>query len=167
MSQSLEEKVQYLLDRFEIQDVIARYGLGQDLHLPENDPSPADQWNDVFADDAIIDYSEVGFPPSVTVAELTTMMRGEDGKTGGMALMFSSWQHMEMYGNVTVDGDTATSITPHLHTHPLKDGEGNTLAAGIWHDKWERRPEGWRIVHRRLQDVYVQTLKSMEFKAEL
>ena len=27
-----EEKVQFLLDRFEIQDVIVKYSFGQDLH---------------------------------------------------------------------------------------------------------------------------------------
>ena len=163
----MDPQLRYLLDRIEIQDVIARYGLGQDLHQPDGEPSPLDQWKDVFSEDAVIDYSEVGFPESITREQLTVMMRGEDLKTGGMTPHFTSWQHLEAWANVTIDGDTATAITPHMHTHPTRDGEGNTFAAGLWHDKLERRPEGWRIVHRYLQDLYVTTFKLVPMDIQL
>jgi hypothetical protein len=45
-------KPQYLLDRFEIQDVIARYGRGQDDHQGD-DFHILDDWDNVFTPDAI------------------------------------------------------------------------------------------------------------------
>jgi hypothetical protein len=52
----LESDVRYVLDRFAIQDVIAKYGLGQDLHQGDNeDQNMLAQWAEVFAPDAVID----------------------------------------------------------------------------------------------------------------
>jgi hypothetical protein len=42
---TLQSDVRYALDRFAIQDVIARYGLGQDLHQGGNeDQNMLAQW---------------------------------------------------------------------------------------------------------------------------
>jgi hypothetical protein len=42
---TLQSDVRYLLDRLAIQDVIARYGLGQDLHQGDNeDQNMLAQW---------------------------------------------------------------------------------------------------------------------------
>lgn len=58
---SLEQRVQYLTDRIEIQDVILRCRLGQDLH-ENGDNNVLDQWNDVFAPNATADYSSTSAP---------------------------------------------------------------------------------------------------------
>jgi hypothetical protein len=39
----------------------------------------------------------------------------------------------------------------------ITKGEVNTFAVGYWHDRWERRPEGWRIVYLRVQQLYFHT----------
>lgn len=153
---SLESKVQYLLDRLEIQDLIARYGLGQDFQHTSDDMMT--QWSKVFAPDAIIDYSDVGFPSPLQPRELAELMR--TGADGGMTKTFTQWQHLEMHAVVTIDGDKASSISPHLHTHEKRcaDKPGNILAAGYFYDDLERRPEGWRIVRRRLKQLYVHDM---------
>ncbi|WP_020502485.1 nuclear transport factor 2 family protein [Sciscionella marina] len=156
---SLESDVRYLLDRLEIQDVIARYGLGQDLHQPHDENLDVlEHWADVFSEDAVLDYSEAGMPAAMSRADLADLMRGPD-RDGGMADIYTVWQHVEGHATVTIDGDRATAVSPHLHTHETKTGEpANVIAAGLFHDTLERRPEGWRIVHRRLTNLYVHTV---------
>jgi hypothetical protein len=61
------------------------------------------------------------------------------------------------YATVTVDGDTATATSPFFHTHETRDGSANVIHTGLWHDRLERRAEGWRIVHRRLENVFFNT----------
>ncbi|WP_369192197.1 nuclear transport factor 2 family protein [Streptomyces sp. R08] len=143
---STETDIRYLLDRIEIQDVIARYGLGQDLHQPHDpDLNVLEHWSHVFAPGAVLDYTDALGGGPMTMEQMAKWMRGKDLAGGGMTEWFRVWQHLEGHATVTIDGDTATSITPHLHTHETKDGNGNVLAAGLWYDQWERRPEGWRI----------------------
>src|SRR5580693_620114 len=99
---SLESDVRYLMDRIKIQDVIARYGLGQDFHQPMfDDFNMMEHWSKVFTKDATIDYSDVGFPPSITPEQLVAIMRGRDGQ-GGMVASFTVWQHLEAHATVTV-----------------------------------------------------------------
>lgn len=56
---SLEQRLQYLEDRIEIQDLMVRYGLGQDLH-EDGDNDVLEQWDSVFAPEARVDYSVAG-----------------------------------------------------------------------------------------------------------
>jgi hypothetical protein len=84
-------------------------------------------------------------------------MRGKGLKGGGLEVPFDAWQHLEGHATVTIDGDTATSIALHLHTHQAKDGARNLLDAGYWHDKWVRTDKGWRIKERVHQSLYTNT----------
>ncbi|WP_051342187.1 nuclear transport factor 2 family protein [Pseudonocardia spinosispora] len=156
---SLESDVRYLLDRIEIQDVIARYALGQDLHQPHSDNlNVLEHWSDVFSEDAVLDYSEAGMPAAMSRDDLADVMRGPN-RDAGMAAIFTVWQHVEGHATVTIDGDKATALSPHLHSHETRTGQpANVMAAGMFHDDLERRPEGWRIVHRRLKNLYVHTV---------
>jgi hypothetical protein len=59
----IETKVQYLLDRFEIQDKINLYGLGQDLHQADiENKNVLEQWNESFTRNASIDIKDLGVP---------------------------------------------------------------------------------------------------------
>jgi hypothetical protein len=62
------------------------------------------------------------------------------------------------YG-LRIDGDTATARTPHIHTHKGGTDEAgwNPIQTGFFVDQFERRPEGWRIVHRRLEILWMDT----------
>ena len=64
---------------------------------------------------------------------------------------------MVFCGKQTIDGDTAHSIAPHMHTHANRDGSSNTFAVGYWHDDWVRTPAGWRISFRRVEQLYFHT----------
>jgi hypothetical protein len=156
MSQSIptNDQVRYLLDRIEIQDVIARYAIGQDAH--QSDDGLLDQWHDVFTSDATVDYSAGGFEGG-TYVELARWMRGggiDDGARDGVMHDFTGWQHMLGLPTVIIGGDTATARTDLLATHrggPLGEAKWYLNDACTFHDALLRTENGWRITHRRLE----------------
>jgi SnoaL-like protein len=153
------DRIQYLFDRIEIQDKVALYGLGQDLHQADGgDGNVLAQWGELFTPDAKIDATDAG-AGVFELDEYAELMRGKDlvGGTEGLGLSFNAWQHIEGHATVTIDGDTAHSIAPHMHTHANRDGSSNTFAVGYWHDDWVRTPAGWRISFRRVEQLYFHT----------
>lgn len=160
---SLEEKVQYLLDRSEIQERIAIYGIGQDYHQPgfKNQDSYS-EWSEVFVDDVKIDVSDVSPLEPLNLREYIEMMRGKDSRGGGLDTNFRVWSHLEHPVKIEISGDTASSVSLHIHTHETKDSKGSTAAVGYWFDQWKRTPKGWRIVERRIKQLYFNTAHLIE-----
>jgi hypothetical protein len=74
-----------------------------------------------------------------------------------MPVRYNAWQHREGYATVTIDGDTATAVSPFLHLRQTWDGSANLLHAGMWRDRLARFPQGLRITHGRLQDLFFNT----------
>jgi hypothetical protein len=159
-----DNRIQYLLDRIEIQDKIALYGLGQDMHQADSgDGNVLAQWDQLFTPDVKIDATAAG-AKVFELREYAELMRGKDllGGTAGLGLSFNAWQHIEGHATVSIVGDTAHSIAPHLHMHASRDGSSNTFAVGYWHDDWIRTPEGWRISFRRVEHLFFQTFPTVE-----
>jgi hypothetical protein len=52
-----------------IQDLVASYGMGQDLHQAGQDNDVLSQWENVFAPDAVIDTGAVGAPSAMNLRE--------------------------------------------------------------------------------------------------
>lgn len=158
-SQSLADRIQYLEDRFAIQDVIVRYGLGQDLH-EDGDNDVMEQWDTVFAPGATVDYSATGDASlrDIDYRKLVDVMRGPDGSMSSLL----RWQHFQGFATVEIDGDTATARTEHLHTHKGgTDGNGwNLIQTGFFVDRLRRGPDGWRITHRRLEIIWMDTFRT-------
>ena len=134
-----------LVDRAAIQDLIAAYGLGQDMHQ-DGDNDVLAQWDQVFAPEATVDYSAAGAPADLPYKDLAALMRGPGGSMGGLV----RWQHFEGVATIRVEGDSATARSPHIHTHKGRTGSAdwNLIQTGYFVDRLERRPEGWRIVRR-------------------
>ena len=152
---SLEQRVQYLMDRMEIQDLIMRYGLGQDLH-ENGDNEVLQEWDEVFAPEGTVDYSITGAPLNgIGYRELVDFMRRPGGSMSGL----QNWQHFQAFSTVQIEGDTATARTPHIHTHKGSTaGRGwNLVQTGFFVDRLERRSTGWRSVHRRLEIIWIDT----------
>jgi hypothetical protein len=148
-----------LLDRQEIQDVIARYALGQDRHQGD-DSGVLEDWHEVFTSDAVTDYSAAGAPVGSYVA-LFEWMRGNADVPGRMA-GFSNWQHMLSLPLITIDGDRAQARTDYLATHRGRAEQGGDFhynASGAFHDMLVRTPKGWRIGHRRLEVYFGDPLQ--------
>jgi len=154
---SLESDVRYLLDRIEIQDKVALYGLGQDFHQADAENKDIlEQWSQLFTPDARIDITDLGIGECGLV-EYAEVMRGKGLKGGGLEVSFNAWQHIEGHATVKIDGDTATSVALHFHSHEARDGVRNLIDAGYWYDDWVRTAEGWRIKKRRHKACYTNT----------
>ncbi|MGW9032005.1 nuclear transport factor 2 family protein [Streptomyces sp. NPDC055722] len=169
MSIESDTAIRYLMDRIAIQDVIARYGIGQDLHQGDNaDQDLMAQWAEVFSADAVIDASDVGQSAEIRLPDYLNFMRGARREgTDGLGRLFGRWQHREGYATVVIDGDHATATSPFFHTHETRDGNANVVHTGLWHDRLERLPEGWRIVHRRLENGFFHTFARISNPADL
>lgn len=158
--QPLEQRLQHLEDRIEIQDLMVRYGLGQDLH-EDGDNNVLEQWDSVFAPEARVDYSVAGGPQlkNIPYKDLVDVMRAPDGSMSGLL----KWQHFQGFSTVDIDGDRAVARTQHLHTHKGgADGQGwNLIQTGFFVDRLERRPEGWRIIHRALEIIWMDTFPTV------
>jgi len=148
-----------LLDRQEIQDVIARYALGQDRHQGA-DSGVLDDWHEVFTSDAVTDYSAAGAPVG-SYSALFEWMRG-NGEVPGRMSGFSNWQHMLSLPLIAIDGDRAQARTDYLATHRGRADQGANFhynASGAFHDALVRTQKGWRIQHRRLEVYFGDPLQ--------
>jgi hypothetical protein len=95
------------------------------------------QWSEVFAPDAVIDASDVGLDAELGLEEFVDFMRGKDRKSDqGLGRLFGLWQHREGSATITVDGDTATAISPFFHTHETRDAKANVIRTGLPPRKW-------------------------------
>jgi hypothetical protein len=163
----MDTHTRYLLDRIEIQDVIARYAVGQDAH--QSDDDLLQHWDHVFTPDAVVDYTAGGFRVG-TYTELARWMRGnaiDHGERDGVMHGFTGWQHMLGLPTVTVDGDTATALTDLLATHRIGPDHSATAYlsdACTFHDSLSRTAAGWRITHRRLEVHWIDTFPVLPSK---
>ncbi len=131
-------------DRLAIQDLLIDYCYAIDFQN-------WDALDDVFTEDAIIDYTEMGG----SVGNLT-----ETKAFLAQALpTFQAYQHMISTSKITITGDTAEGRTM-LHNPmvfpPKADGEKPyTFFCGLWYrDTFVRTDQGWRISSRYEEKSY-------------
>ena len=137
---------QEISDRFEIQDLVFRYAElidGKQI---------ADLREQVFCEDAHIDYSAVGGSVGnvdETIAFLEGALTSE---------LFPASQHLNANIQVSVDGDTATGRVMCFNPMEmaLPDGGSTVYFLGLWYvDAYRRTPAGWRIASRREEKSWV------------
>lgn len=134
--------LELLADRLAIADVLTRYAWSLDS-------KEFDGLDDVFTDDAHIDYTSSGgvagaFPE--VKAWLASVLPH-----------FPAYQHLVTNTDIRVDGDTATSraefYNPMVTAKP--DGSrGIFFVGGEYHDRLARTPAGWRITERIERSVW-------------
>jgi SnoaL-like domain len=165
-TKGLESNVQYMLDRFEIQDVLARYAAGQDDHQGIESGTLED-WANVFTLDAVLDYTQAGahFAEKCSYQRLAEIMRGDQEQGGLMSGSFHKWQHMLGLPLVEIDGDTAKARTDLFATHVGQTNVGtpwHLFDGCVFHDELVRTDQGWRIRARRLEVHYVEIVETLQ-----
>ncbi len=100
-----------------------------------------DATREVFADDVTFNYGDGR--EQTGIAAMTKQFRGFLGGCGRS-------QHLLGSIVITVEGDKGTSNAYVQARHQGKNGKENLRldSNGEYVDRWERRPEGWRIVRR-------------------
>jgi hypothetical protein len=123
--------LQEISDRLEIQDLLASYS-----HAIDRRNYAA--LDNLFTDDAIIDYSEMGGAAG-TLPEMKAYL--------SRALQqFRGSQHLVATTALIITGDTATASSI-CQDWPF--------FCGLWyHDQLKRTPGGWRIRQRRQEKSY-------------
>ena len=142
MTLSLQE----ISDRMEIQDLLYQYADAIDSRR-------FDELNDVFADDAHIDYSAFGGSVGnreETIAFLKKAMP-----------MFVNTQHSNANVQIRVEGDNGTGRVMCFNPQeiPLPEGQGGgtqVFMLGLWYvDEYVRTSAGWRIRRRHEEKSWV------------
>ena len=138
---------QELSDRFEIQDLLANYSHAidtQDFELLDN----------IFTDDAIIDYTAVGGAKGNLTETKAYLAKALE--------KFTSMQHMLGLPQIKITGDSATGRTICFNPMVLdREGAPHVFFVGIWYvDKFVRTEKGWRIQHRAEEFSYFHNFPS-------
>lgn len=142
--------LQEISDRFEIQDLLYRYS---DLIDRKEIATLGDE---VFTEDAFIDYSALGGSkgdlPS-TLDFLQKVMTDE---------MFPNTQHLVANMQLRFDGDTATGRVMCLNPQEMRIQDGKRVFfCGLWYlDDYRRTAEGWRICRREEEKSWVHNTPS-------
>jgi hypothetical protein len=103
---------------------------------------------------------------NVFLPDATAMLRGVEcngvdeiiARVSGSILRLDRTQHLVGNHQVTVDGDTGTHRC-HLQGQHVKEGTpggDNFIVAGFYDDRVVRAPDGWRIVHRLMQQTWTE-----------
>lgn len=135
--------LQEISDRLEIQELLVRYS-------DTVDRRDWDGWEEVFTEDAVIDYTEMGGPRG-SVKETRAFLEKA-------MPMFSSHQHMIGNTVLELDGDTAKARTICFNpmVMPQDGGEPHVFFCGLWYrDVLVRTPTGWRIKDRYEERSYM------------
>ena len=121
-------------DRLDIIELIHRYAAAIDLKL-------YDSLEDVFAADAVADYSSMRtfVGDDCTPQGLADIRRWLEHYTGTRASMHFMHNHV-----VTLNGDTA-SMRNYMHNT-------NSSIAGVYHTTAVRTSAGWRLASLRLDE---------------
>lgn len=113
-----------------------------------------------------LDTKQLDLLRDVFLPDATAMLRGVEcngidaiiERIGGAILRLDATQHLVGNHRVRVDGDAATHRC-HLQSQHVKHGtEGgdNFIVGGYYDDRFVRTPDGWRIAHRTMQQLWVE-----------
>ena len=130
--------LQYLLDRLAIHDTITRGCTAIDTRQP-------DLFDQVFTQDAIVDYSPLWGPDSYPA-----FREWSKGWADSASGSFAAWMHLLSNMVVEIDGDQATAMTDY-HNPLIAMDQSVIHSFARYHDRLARTPDGWRITHRRTE----------------
>ncbi|MDH4558616.1 nuclear transport factor 2 family protein [Pseudomonas sp. BN417] len=134
--------LQEISDRLEIQQLVVDYATAIDR-------KDFDALNQVFTNDAYIDYRAMGGIDGRYPVVKTWL---QDALSA-----FPAYQHMISNISVVLNGDEASGriVCFNPMEVALADGTRQTFFLGLWYvDRYVRTPEGWRIAQRAEEKSY-------------
>lgn len=134
--------LQELSDRFEIQDLIARYSAAIDGRR-------WDDLTDLFTEDAFLDYTETG--------GIAGSLPEHQAYNAEVLVSFQGTQHLMGLPLIVVDGDTATART-NCFNPMVVSGERVFFVGLLYADELVRTGTGWRFRIRKEELSYFHNL---------
>ncbi len=128
--------LQEISDRFEIQDLLVDYAHAIDQ-------KNWDALDDIFTEDAFIDYSVMGGAKG-SLLEIKKFL-------AEAMPIFPHTQHLVANMQIRIDGDQGTGRIMCHNPQVMDVGEGkrHVFLLGLWYvDKYARTADGWRIKER-------------------
>ena len=136
---------QQLADRIDIDDLLTRYSTAIDS-------KNFDLLDTVFTPDALIDYSSAAPGVRGNRAEMKKWLSEVLGA-------FPVTQHLVSNKAISLESDRATGRTMFYNPMGWTEQESGEMklffVGGYYNDKFERTPEGWRIVERIEESTWV------------
>jgi ketosteroid isomerase-like protein len=126
-------------DAVEARNLLAAFALATDL-------GTIDDYLALLTADAVIELA--GRPPRNGAAEIRA--GAEAGRRSGALGPGSHTMHMLGPSQVTLDGDTASALTPFVLFRST-DETPTPGVAGHYHDTLRRTAEGWKLAYRRME----------------
>jgi len=146
MNDSLSEKVQWLVDRALISELL--FSFAQAL-----DTKNVDAYVNNFAKDGVLELPD----PASSTGEVLIIPRNrlEEFVRRGIATAYRATHHISANHQITIAGDTAMSRSylqaVHVGATPLDHWD-----AGGWYDcNYIRTPDGWKFTHVKLTAVWL------------
>lgn len=137
---TLEEKVQYLLDREAITECQYRYARGCDLQ-------DAELLASAFDETISVDY-----PTGTKLADVPGLGMAQ-GIVGNFIENGITTQHYMNLYEIKIDGDTASALVYLRATHKKVDADF-WIVGGFYENSYVRTANGWKIKTVKLTTVY-------------
>jgi hypothetical protein len=140
---------QEMSDRLEIQDLMVRYSYAIDFH-------DWDALDDVFSEDALVDYTVFGGPAGDRESTKRFL-------TESLSANFLGYQHMVTGTTIQFRDDGTAHARTQCH-NPMAIGDADdpaVMIASLWYvDELVRTPDGWRIRERVEQSVFLRRFET-------
>ncbi len=131
----MDETIQWLKDKADIQDTILKYATGIDTR-------DWDLYRSIFADEVEMDFSSYSGQPASVVT-------GDQWVQGVQAMLpgFDATQHVLTNFVIDVDGDKAVATVYMKAEHFIAntDGDNSHTLGGYYTHKLQRTESGWKI----------------------
>jgi len=146
MTQSLEDKINWLMDRARISDLLFSFARAIDS-------KDADAYVANFADNGVVEIPD----PNSATGEMIVISRDRMRETLTKGVFgFTATHHLSANHQIEIDGDTATSRS-YLQAVHVGESPFDHWDAGGWYDCSYRRVDGqWKFVHVRLTAVWLR-----------
>ena len=139
MDESLAKKIQWLVDRAQISDLLFSFARSLDT-------KDAASYVSNYAEGGILELPD----PTSSTGESVTISRDKmlEFVQKGLIESYSGTHHMSTNHQITVTGDTAVSRS-YLQAVHVRESPFDHWDAGGWYDcSYVRTPEGWRFTQR-------------------
>jgi uncharacterized protein (TIGR02246 family) len=135
-----------LEDKLAIQEIIARYSYTYDAQ-------DAEGFAALFTEDALWELFAAGATlPAIQLESRAAIHAWAVQRLTERRGRFISRHYQSSTLFETVTAESARTRTMVLVTHQdFTEAAPRLTASGVYHDQWRKTPEGWRLVHRRLQ----------------
>lgn len=146
MDEPLAERIQWLVDRAQIGDLLFSFARALDT-------KDAAGYVDNYAEGGILELPD----PTSSTGEVVTVARDGmmDFVQKGLLEAYGATHHMSTNHQITITGDTAISRS-YLHVAHVRDNPFDHWDAGGWYDcSYVRTSEGWKFTHVKLTAVWL------------